>query len=80
MKVQLAPEAEADLLESLDVVRERNPAAAERLARKVFSTLKRLARGDFEGPEQRLTTGEIVRGGAFRHFEFTTSVVRTLSR
>jgi plasmid stabilization system protein ParE len=59
--VWLAPEAEADLQATLDFIRERNPAAAVKLALRVFDALEKLTAGDFEGPQQRLTTGEFVR-------------------
>ena len=61
MKVLLAPEAEADLQATLEFIRERNSTAALKLARQVFAILKRLAVGRTDGPEHRLTTGEIVR-------------------
>lgn len=61
MKVLLSPEAEADLQATLDFIRERNPTASIMLAVRVFDTLEKLAAGDMEGPQQRLTTGEFVR-------------------
>lgn len=61
MKVWVSPEAEADLRATLDFIRERNPPAAVELAQRVFDTLEKLSAGGFEGPQQRLTTGEFVR-------------------
>lgn len=61
MRVQLSPEAEADLQATFEFIRERNPSAALRLAERVFETLEHLAAGGFEGPTQQLTTGEVVR-------------------
>jgi plasmid stabilization system protein ParE len=61
VKVLLAPDAEADLQATLEFIRERNPSAALKLARQVFSTLNKLASGGVDGPQHRLTTGETVR-------------------
>lgn len=61
MRVWIAPEAEADLQATLEFIRERNPTAAVKLATRVFDTLEKLSAGSFEGPQQRLTTGESVR-------------------
>jgi len=61
VRIRLAPQAEADLSAALEFVRERNPAAAMKLAGKIFATLQLLAAGNVDGPKYRLTTGELVR-------------------
>ena len=61
MKVVFAPEAERDLLAAVEFLSGRNPAAAVRLYTNVADIVGRLAEGDFEGPEQRLRSGAIVR-------------------
>lgn len=68
MSARLSPEAEADLTATLEFIRERNPAAAMKLAKKVFATLKKLAAGKVDGPEYRLTTGEVVRSWLIHPF------------
>jgi plasmid stabilization system protein ParE len=61
VKVLFTPEAEADLQATLEFIQERNPSAALKLAKQVFSVLERLAAGRVDGPQHRLTTGETVR-------------------
>ena len=61
MKVIFAPEAERDFLAVVEFLAGRNPAAAARLYANVTELVGRLAEGDFEGPEQRLRSGAIVR-------------------
>ncbi|HCF56426.1 MAG TPA: hypothetical protein DFS52_00315 [Myxococcales bacterium] len=61
MNIVFSPEAEADLQAGLDYLRERNPAVAIKLAEQVFAALELLASGEVDGPEHRLTTGEVVR-------------------
>ena len=61
MKVIFAPEAERDLLAAVEFLSGRNPAAAMRLYTNVADIVGRLADGAFEGPEQRLRSGAIVR-------------------
>jgi plasmid stabilization system protein ParE len=39
---------------------ERGPVAASELGRRIFEIIDKLVRGEFEGPEQVLTTGEVV--------------------
>lgn len=60
MNVQFAPQAEADLRESLEYIRERNPPAAEKLGNRILAVIEMLAAGEVHGQEQRLTTGEVV--------------------
>ena len=61
MTVLISEQAEEDLEESLSHIYERNPAAALKLARKVFAALSLLSAADVDGPSVQLTTGEIVR-------------------
>jgi plasmid stabilization system protein ParE len=61
VKIVFAPEAEQDLLAAQDFLGERNPNAAAQLFGNVTALVRRLADGDFEGPEPRLRSGEIVR-------------------
>lgn len=60
MILRFAPQAEADLRTAVAYVRERNPQAAEKLATRILGVTEMLAAGEITGPEQRLTTGEIV--------------------
>jgi len=61
LKVIFAPEAEQDLLAALEFLGSRNPAVAAQLYRNVTELVRRLAEGDFEGPQRRLRSGAIVR-------------------
>jgi plasmid stabilization system protein ParE len=61
LKIVFAPEAEEDLLAALDFLAARRPAAAAQLLGSVGTLVRRLADGDFEGPEARLRSGETVR-------------------
>jgi len=61
VKVLLAPEAEADLQATLEFIAERNPGAALKLARQVFTRLRRLSEDRVDGPQHQLTSGETVR-------------------
>ncbi len=45
----------------MEFIAKDNPMAAAHLAERVFALVDRLAAGDFEGPEQRLYSGQIVR-------------------
>lgn len=62
--ILFAPEAEEDLRELVEYLAERNPAAAARLGQRILSIIDQLAAGDFDGPEQELTSGEQVRSWA----------------
>jgi plasmid stabilization system protein ParE len=64
VKVSFAPEAEEDLAALLEYLIERNPAAALELERRIFSTMGRLVERAFEGFEQTLSNGEVVRSWA----------------
>lgn len=61
MKIRFSPQARADVSAAVEYLVERSPAAAARLSASVLGTIERLAAGEFEGPQQRLTTGETVR-------------------
>lgn len=61
MKVRYAPEAVADLEAAITYIRDRNPQAAADVANRVFDTIDALADRSIDGPEQVLTTGEVVR-------------------
>ncbi len=61
MKVVLTGLAVEDLANQLAYIAQRNPDAADRLEARVFSIIDRLAEKEFEGPEQVLRSGEIVR-------------------
>ena len=61
MTVVIAPEALEDLTAAVEYIAGRNPQAAARLGEAVFATIDRLAEGAFDGPEQRLRSGELVR-------------------
>jgi plasmid stabilization system protein ParE len=61
LKVVFAPQAERDLLAAVEFLAARSPASASRLYATVATVVGRLAEGDFEGPEQRLHSGAMVR-------------------
>jgi plasmid stabilization system protein ParE len=59
--VAFAPEAEADFAAIIGFLAERNPLAASEFADRIFEIVDRLAANDFDGPEQTLGSGEVVR-------------------
>jgi plasmid stabilization system protein ParE len=59
--ISFSPEAEEDLVAVVSYLAERNPAAARELGQRVFSVLDRLVAGEFEGIEQTLRSGDVVR-------------------
>ena len=61
MKLRFQAKARDDLNSTLGCIRERNPLAADDLEERVFAAAERLAAGDFDGPEERLTSGNLVR-------------------
>ena len=61
MTVYFSPEAEADFAAVVGYLVERNPVAASEFAGRVFGVIDRLAEKQFEGPEQTLTSGDVVR-------------------
>jgi plasmid stabilization system protein ParE len=54
VKIELAPEAIADLVALVEYLHQRNPQAAARTADGIFAVIDRLAAGAFEGPECEL--------------------------
>jgi len=62
--ISFAPEAEEDFQALVEYIAERNPAAAASLSNRIFAIIDRLAAGDFEDPEVRLVTGDLVRSSA----------------
>ncbi|TMQ10812.1 MAG: type II toxin-antitoxin system RelE/ParE family toxin [Deltaproteobacteria bacterium] len=61
MNISFSPEAEVDFAGMIGYLAERNPMAAAELGRRIFSALDKLASKDFDGPEQTLKTGDVVR-------------------
>jgi plasmid stabilization system protein ParE len=59
--IQFAPHAEADFAAVIGYLAERNPVAAEEFGERIFALINRLAAGEFEGPEQTLSSGDVVR-------------------
>ena len=69
MKIELAPEAVADLAALLEYLHQRNPHAAVTTADGIFAVIDRLAAGEFEGPERELRrTRERVRSWPSRPY------------
>ncbi len=68
MNVVYAPEAVDDLQSSIAHIQERNPAAALKVANKIFAAVSLLARGNVDGPTVRLSTGEAVRAWHVKPF------------
>lgn len=61
MTIRYTTEAHRDLLDAFERVAVANPAAARELADRMFALLEQLAHGNFEGPEIRLSSGEVLR-------------------
>ena len=61
MTIYFAPEAEADFAAVVGYLLERDPLAAAKLSQRIFSAIDRLANGDFDGAEQILVSGDVVR-------------------
>jgi plasmid stabilization system protein ParE len=61
LRLLLSPEAEEDFRALVEHIAERSPAAAAGLGEQILTVIDHLAAGDFDGPEQRLTTGDVVR-------------------
>ena len=68
MRVVWSPEAIADMETAIEYLVERNPEAAERLARGIVAVAEQLASDPVEGPEHVLRNGERVRGWPHRPF------------
>lgn len=61
MKVRFLDLATRDLRATVEYIAQRNPVAAQALSDRVLRVVEQLAAGDFEGPEQRLRSGRLVR-------------------
>jgi plasmid stabilization system protein ParE len=61
VSISFSPEAEVDFASVIEYLAERNRIAATELGRRIFAALDKLARGDFEGPQQTLRAGDVVR-------------------
>ena len=60
MNVRFSPEAEVDLLSTVEHIARANPRAADALSKRVLAVIEHLAAGDFDGPESRISSGESV--------------------
>ena len=61
MKIVFAPEALEELEGTVGYFETSDPAAARRLADRIFTVVGLLAEGVLDGPESRLRSGERVR-------------------
>jgi len=61
LKIRIAPKARRDLAARVAYIARENPLAARRVAERVFALIDDLAARRFEGVEQVLRTGEVVR-------------------
>ncbi len=61
MTIRFAPQAEADFATAIGYLAERNPVAAQGFSERIFAVIDKLAAGDFDGPEQTLASGDVVR-------------------
>ncbi len=61
MSISFSPEADVDFANAIEYLAERNKTAANELGRRIFAILDKLAAGDFEGPQETLRSGELVR-------------------
>ncbi len=61
MTIRFAPQAEADFAAVIGYLAERNPLAAQEFGERIFVLIDKLAAGEFEGTEQTLTSGDLVR-------------------
>jgi plasmid stabilization system protein ParE len=61
LTIRISKEAAEDLAAATEYLAERNPRAASELVADVFELLVRLDEGSFEGPEQKLRRGMLVR-------------------
>jgi len=59
--VHFVPQAETDFAVIVEYLAERNPTAALNLGDRIFTVIDKLAREEFDGPEQTLVSGEVVR-------------------
>ncbi len=61
MTIHFAPQAEADFAAVIGYLAERNPVAAQEFGERIFALIDKLAAGDFEGAQQTLSSGDVVR-------------------
>jgi len=61
VKVRFLDLATRDLQATVEYIARRNPVAALGLAERVLRAVEQLAAGDYEGPQQRLRSGRLVR-------------------
>jgi plasmid stabilization system protein ParE len=61
LTLSFAPEAEEDLVAIVSYLAERNSIAARELGQRIFAALDRLCARDFDGIEQTLRSGDVVR-------------------
>lgn len=61
MKVRFLKQAIADLRATVEHIAQRNPDAALALTDRVLRTVEQLSAREFEGAEQRLHSGRLVR-------------------
>ncbi len=66
MTLAFTPEALEDFNGLIDFLHARNPKAAARLSDEIFAALDAIDRGDLEGPEARLISGDMVRSWPVR--------------
>jgi plasmid stabilization system protein ParE len=59
--IYFAPQAEADLAAVVGYLAERNHVAAVEFGHRILTLIDKLAGGEFDGPEQTLTSGVTVR-------------------
>jgi plasmid stabilization system protein ParE len=59
--VHFSPEAEEDFGALVRHLADRSPDKAAAFGRRIFAIIDQLDAGDFDGPEQMLTTGDVVR-------------------
>jgi plasmid stabilization system protein ParE len=59
--IYFSPEAEADFAAVVGYLVERNPVAASEFADRIFNVIDGLADQQFDGPEQTLASGDVVR-------------------
>jgi plasmid stabilization system protein ParE len=62
--IDFSDEASADLRDYFSYVAERSASGAGKMRERLFTVLSELEAGDYEGPEDPLTTGERVRSWA----------------
>jgi plasmid stabilization system protein ParE len=68
VSVVVSPEAVGDLEAAVDFLAERNPKAAARLVDRAFDLFRQLEANEFEGPEQVLSDGSMVRSWPMHPF------------